>query len=553
MVRHSPCREGVSAAMAGRLTILRDAAGMPEGDGHGDVMPFADLRRRIVGGRAFALLLRYPEVRLRTRRVETLSKPLNTAMILRWMSRGTCWFEDETGARERVGASALVALFGAALRDLAGKGRMLRAVAGEIDALEAGGSRSDPPRPVDLSASPVYLRTDLIYGLRSGGSVGHIAGVLNHLDRFAGKPVFLSTDVIPTVREVIETHLLLPGGRFRDFNELPAIEFNLGYEERAAKVLSGRKVAFVYQRYSLNNYAGVKLSRRLVVPLVLEYNGSEIWIHRNWGKPLQHEALAERIESLCLHAADVVVVVSRPMRDELADRGIDPAKILVNPNGVDPEKYSPSVDGSAVLAKYGLAGKKVVGFIGTFGMWHGAEVLAEAFGRLLAMRPDLRDRLRLLMIGDGNTMPQVRECVAGHGMGEVCVLTGAVPQEEGPAHLAACDVLAAPHVPNPDGTPFFGSPTKLFEYMAMGKGIVASDLDQIGEVLRNGETARLVRPGDPVALAAGLLELLEDESLRRRLGRAAREEAVTRHTWEEHTRKIVEKLKERCGCGPATT
>jgi len=179
--------------------------------------------------------------------------------------------------------------------------------------------------------------------------------------------------------------------------------------------------------------------------------------------------------------------------------------------------------------------------------------LAEAFGRLLAKRPDLRDRLRLLMIGDGNTMPQVRECVARHAMEDVCVLTGSVPQEDGPAHLAACDILAAPHVPNPDGTPFFGSPTKLFEYMAMGKGIVASDLDQIGEVLRDGETARMVRPGDPAALADGLLDLLEDASLRERLGRSAREEVVSKHTWEEHTRRIVGKLQERCGCGPATT
>ena len=524
----------------------------PPGPGSVSV-PFPELRERIVSGRILGDLLRYRRARVLTYRLGLMSKPLNTALVARAMSRGPCRFEDEEGKALEIGPSALVALAGNALRDLAGKGRMLRAVADEIVALEAGFSRRDLTRPVDLSASPVYLRTDLIYGLRSGGSVGHIAGVLNHLDRFAGKPVFLTTDLIPTVREDIETHLLLPGGRFRDFNELPAIGFNLGYEERAAEFLSGRKVAFVYQRYSLNNYGGVKLARRLGVPFVLEYNGSEIWIHRNWGKPLKHEAIAERIETLALRAADVVVVVSRPMRDELAGRGFDPRSILVNPNGVDPERYSPDVDGSKVRGTLGLAGKTVVGFIGTFGRWHGAEVLAEAFGLLLGMRPDLRDRLRLLMIGDGNTMPQVRDCITRHGMGDVCVLPGAVPQEEGPAHLAACDVLAAPHVPNPDGTPFFGSPTKLFEYMATGKGIVASDLDQIGEVLRSGETARLVRPGDPAALAEGLLELLEDEPLRRRLGKAAREEAIAKHTWEEHTRKILEKLVERCGCGPGTT
>ena len=375
----------------------------------------------------------------------------------------------------------------------------------------------------------------------------------NNLGRFGGPPVFLSTDEIPTVRDDIEFHRIAPDGRFRDFNELPAIAFNLGYDGRAEYILAARRVSFVYQRYSLQNYAGIKLARRLGVRFVLEYNGSEIWISRNWSRPLAQEALAVQVEALNLGSAALVVVVSRVIKDELVARGVDAEKVLVNPNGVDPETYSPGVDGLEVRKKLGLAGKTVVGFIGTFGRWHGAEVLAEAFGRLLASRPDLRDRLRLLMIGDGNTMPQVRECVARHGMGDVCLLTGAVPQEEGPTHLAACDVLAAPHVPNPDGTPFFGSPTKLFEYMAMGKGIVASDLDQIGDVLRHGETAWLVRPGDADSLKEGLLVLIGDDGLRDRLGRAAREEVVERYTWTEHTRRIMEKLRERCGCGPATT
>src|SRR4030065_172281 len=73
-----------------------------------------------------------------------------------------------------------------------------------------------------------------------------------------------------------------------------------------------------------------------------------------------------------LSFSDLIVVVSRPMKDELVARGIDPEKILVNPNGVDPERYSPEIDGSAVRSKYGLNGKLVIGFIGTFGKLHGA-------------------------------------------------------------------------------------------------------------------------------------------------------------------------------------
>ena len=82
----------------------------------------------------------------------------------------------------------------------------------------------------------------------------------------------------------------------------------------------------------------------------------------------------------------------------------------------------------------------------------------------------------------------------------------------------------------------------------MGRGIVASKLDQIGEVLRHEETALLVEPGDADALAAGLARLLADEPLARRLGEAARKDALAHHTWSEHTRRIVEALR---GLGPA--
>src|SRR5438067_10362227 len=134
------------------------------------------------------------------------------------------------------------------------------------------------------------------------------------------------------------------------------------------------------------------------------------------------------------------------------------------------------------------------------------------------------------MIGTGPGLPRVRQIIVDGGAGEGAVWTGLVQQDQGPSHLAACDVLVSPHVPNRDGTPFFGSPTKLFEYMAMEKGIVASDLDQIGEVLAHDRTAWLVPPDDVGALAAGIQRLATDEDLRRRLGVEARRQALEHHT-----------------------
>jgi glycosyltransferase involved in cell wall biosynthesis len=111
--------------------------------------------------------------------------------------------------------------------------------------------------------------------------------------------------------------------------------------------------------------------------------------------------------------------------------------------------------------------------------------------------------------------------------------------------LAASDVCVSPHVPNPDGSRFFGSPTKLFEYMGLGRAIVASDLEQIGEVIEHERTGLLSPPGDVDAAAAAILRLLDDPDLRSRLGDAALAEARERYSWKAHTRRILDALAAR--------
>jgi glycosyltransferase involved in cell wall biosynthesis len=493
--------------------------------------------------------LAYEHAELVTADLDHLSKPFHTSLMLRLLSRGACVLVDDQDRHVRIGPGRLAVYGLRYARDLARVPWLLHRVHRRVRRLAA--ERRRGVAPLDRARPPLYLRTDLVLAIKAGGSIGHVAGVVNNLDAFGAPPVFVTSAPIPTVRPDVETHVVPPGPEFCGLEELPPLHFNDRVEKRTLEALRGRTPSFVYHRYALYSLAGLALARRLGVPLVLEYNGSEVWISRHWGRPLRFAATAWRIETTLLRAADLVVVVSRPIRDELLAQGVEPEAILVNPNGVDPERYSPAVDGAPVRRRHGLEGRRVVGFIGTFGRWHGAEVLAEAFGRLLARRPDWRDSVRLLMIGDGATMPLVRESLARHSATDLAVLTGVVPQSEGPEHLAAADVLASPHVRNPDGTPFFGSPTKLFEYMAMGRGIVASDIDQVGEVLRHGETAWLVEPGDADALAAGLERLLSEPDLARRLGEAARRDAVAGHTWRNHTRRIVDALERRCRDAPA--
>src|SRR5205807_5254955 len=115
----------------------------------------------------------------------------------------------------------------------------------------------------------------------------------------------------------------------------------------------------------------------------------------------------------------------------------------------------------------------------------------------------------------------VDDAVRVNTFGNRVSLPGLVPYTDMPAYLAACDVLVSPHGRQADGGEFFGSPTKLFEYMAAGRPIVASAVGQIAEVLRDEQSALLVPPDDPQALCKAIVRLVDDAFFRARLAQAA--------------------------------
>lgn len=527
------------------LTIVRDGV-MPPVPADGEtVISTAELERWIRSGGVIGRLFGWRAARVFTDRVDTLGRPLAAAIAARLLSRGACYASDAAGGRLALSPALLARWIGRTAVEPMLRGRLLRAVEREVAALEGEYGGGPHPAALDLSASPLYLRADLSFGLKAGGSVGHTAGVINHLGDLAGPPIVLTTDRVPTVRSGVEMHHVVPDEAFWNFRELPAFVLNRAVTRTADRIVDRRPLAFVYQRYTVNGYAAVGLARARRVPLVTEYNGSEVWVARHWGRPLGYESLSTRIELLNLRASHLVSVVSRPLAVEAEARGVDARRILVNPNGVDTDRYRPDLDGAGVRERYGLGNATVIGFIGTFGPWHGAEVLAAAFVQLLRQRPAYRGRVRMLWMGTGPGLPGVKAIVREGGVADACVFTGLVPQQDGAAGLAACDILASPHVPNADGTPFFGSPTKVFEYMAMGKGIVASDLDQVGEILEHGRAAQMARPGDVESLADGLRVLIDDPVRRGQLGAEARRLAVERHTWRAHTARIVRALRDR--------
>jgi glycosyltransferase involved in cell wall biosynthesis len=230
--------------------------------------------------------------------------------------------------------------------------------------------------------------------------------------------------------------------------------------------------------------------------------------------------------------ADGYVTITRGLARDLEARFGPRLHLRIIPDGV---RLPP--DRTFAPPAPGRAGEAVIGYAGHLYPWKGVDLLVRALALLPACRalivgghPGEADRARLA------------DLAAELGVADRVELTGFVPPPQVADHLARADVLV---LPNPVSALSFSwtSPLKLFEYLAAGRPIVASDLPAFREVLADGENALLVTPGDAAAIAAAVRRLLDDGPLARRLARRAWEDAA-RYTWDARAAAIEGLLRE---------
>ncbi|MEZ4647882.1 MAG: glycosyltransferase [Candidatus Eisenbacteria bacterium] len=181
-------------------------------------------------------------------------------------------------------------------------------------------------------------------------------------------------------------------------------------------------------------------------------------------------------------------------------------------------------------------------FSGSPSLWHGGDVLLDAFLEARETIPSLR----LLFVGEGPEKKALEKRARKKGVDAFVTFTGAVPHEQVPELLAASDVLTAPYLPHDD---FYFSPLKVLEYLAAGRPVVASGIGEIWELV-DDSCGRLVEPGSVKELARTLIELGADPDLRRALGERARER--TRGAdWFDRASTVLDAAETLAGVRPA--
>jgi glycosyltransferase involved in cell wall biosynthesis len=298
---------------------------------------------------------------------------------------------------------------------------------------------------------------------------------------------------------------LLPGV----LGELAELAYNIVAIRRLARRWRGFRPDLVYERYNLFHLAGSWLARRHGARLFLEVNS-----------PLADErltALARWVERLIWRSAERVLPVTEVLGGMIAARGIDPARLTVVANAIVPERFPATADHS---------GPPTLGFVGFVRDWHGLDAV------IAAMAADPRS-FDLVIAGDGPALPALRAQAERLGLAGRVRFTGVVPAEDVPALVAGFAIALQPLVTA------YASPLKLFDYMAAGCAIVAPDQANIREILAHEITALLFDPAAPRAMWGAVSRLAGDPALRARLGRAARAQALARHTWAGNAARIV--------------
>jgi glycosyltransferase involved in cell wall biosynthesis len=306
---------------------------------------------------------------------------------------------------------------------------------------------------------------------------------------------------------------------------------------------------FVYERYSIYQFATSSVTRKRHIPLILEFNASIDEMELNDGLGLR--PLAAAIEKLVTSRADAVLAVSGVLKRCLEGRGVASDRVHVLHNAASLEKFSPAVDGSLVRQRFGFSEEDVVvGFVGGFSVWHGAHLLLDAAP--LALQKN--EHIRFLMVGGREGHPRFenfKKGAADSGLEYAFRFSGEVARERVPEHIAAMDVCVIPWATE------YGSPTKTFEYMAMGKALVAPAVAALLEVLEHGKSALFVETGNVAQIADALATLADDKALRAALGEGARKLVERKYNWDRNAsevvataRKVIAARRAECGTRP---
>lgn len=285
---------------------------------------------------------------------------------------------------------------------------------------------------------------------------------------------------------------------------------------RLRRFMGERAVDLVHTHSSVDSWLATLAARSRHLPVVRS---------RHVSIPIR------RRRALIYRLADRVITSGALIKGLVEVAGIPATRVVSIPAGIDTARFHGGVSGERVRAEFG--GGPLVGLVANIRGSKGHQVLLEAAPRVLAERPETR----FLIVGDGVGFDDVRRSVSARGLDERIIMTGF--RRDVPEVMAALDVLVLPSLRSE------ATSQVLPQALAVGTPVVGAAVGGIPEIVRDGETGRLVPPGDAPALAEAIVELLRNPTRARALARAGQALVQKRFTFEammQATTRVYEEV-----------
>jgi glycosyltransferase involved in cell wall biosynthesis len=293
------------------------------------------------------------------------------------------------------------------------------------------------------------------------------------------------------------------------------------------------RIDFVYERMNQLHTCGLRLARRLGVPFIIEINDPmRETVTVDLSGLMKRYAIF--LEDRLVWKSDFVVLGSEALKKSYAARGFPADKLLVLYPTADLEMFRPEAAHEEIRRRLGLEKKVVVGFVAgdLSAGWRRTDLLLNAIRDVVNRHREVA----ALVVGDGKLDQD--HLVAGKD-GATIAFTGKVPYAEVPGYINEMDICVIPNAT------WYGSPTKLFEYGAMGKAVIAPRYPPIEEVIEDGVSGLLFERENQHDLMRKLESLVDDSGLRKELGRQFQRKIRDQFTWEFNTEAVINAVSRR--------
>jgi len=296
---------------------------------------------------------------------------------------------------------------------------------------------------------------------------------------------------------------------------------------RIKEVVRSEKVDLIHSHSpSLNGLASLWVASHLGLPLL--YEARAFWEdaavnHGTFREESFRYRVSRVLETFLFKKADKVVTICEGMREDLVRRGVPAERIQVVPNGVDVDWFQPRARASNLVEKFGLNGKPVFGFIGSFYRYEGLQFLLEVIPELIEELPGVT----LILVGGGYEERLLRDKAKRHG--DSVIFAGQVPHEHIRDFYSIVDVFVCPR--QRIRLTELVTPLKPLEAMGMAKTVLASDVGGHLELIRHGKTGLLFRAGSKDDFLRQAVRAAEDSKLRDAIGEQARRYVESERAW----------------------